>query len=233
MPGVTYKGFLCHEKFPEPDKHIIEDIYVGDAYRTRLIASRGKGEVVVDVGAHIGAFSRLWYEKNPLARIFSVECNPENLPYLETNVGDFATVVPAACTYEQGGLVLLNTIGETCPDTGSSRLVKEEDAPQVILTRPELNWHIDRRPIRVITLHELMDFHGLRQIDALKLDCEHSEESILEYGPMDKIRYVFMETHDPAKWRDLWKRMFSDWQVGHMVACPPFELWHLKNPRIS
>ena len=69
------------------------DIAENDAYRIAEMPM--PRPVVVDVGAHIGVFSKQVYLRNPLARIVAVECCPENIPVLSSNVGDFATVVQA------------------------------------------------------------------------------------------------------------------------------------------
>ena len=57
-----------------------------------LASSLSEGSVFLDVGAHIGCFSKRLYSRNPLARVVAVECCPENWPALEKNAGGFATI---------------------------------------------------------------------------------------------------------------------------------------------
>lgn len=219
-------GFWCNASMKDKDYVVIKDVLLEDAYRTRLIGERAPDEIVVDVGAHIGVFSTLWHKRNPTARIVAVEACPENLPALRANVGDFAQIVEAACTYEPGPLYLLNAIGPWCRSTGGSRVVDEKTLEGCWEVQ---YWH-DRRPLQLMNLDELMTRLELPCIDILKLDCEGSEFSILEHAPLDRIGFIFMESHDASRWRDLWERRFKDWDVGHMSANGDFENWHLRNP---
>lgn len=218
-------GFWCHKGSSDQDYVVIKDIFHDDAYKTRLIGVRSDREVVVDIGAHIGVFARLWHERNPQARIICVECCPENWPALHANVDEFATVIEAACTYEEGPLYLLNAIGAWGRSTGGSRVVDQKTL--------EASWEVqywqDRRPMATMTLHEIMQQQGIEYIDILKMDCEGSEFSILEYGPLNRVGFIFMETHGAARWRELWARKFAGWDVGHMSASGDFENWHLRN----
>src|SRR6202020_925702 len=53
----------------EQDMVIVGDVYKGDCYRTSLLGKFADDEVIVDVGAHIGAFAKMWHVRNPKARI--------------------------------------------------------------------------------------------------------------------------------------------------------------------
>lgn len=223
-------GFWVRPQFVEQDFVIVRDIYEEDAYRTRLLQGWHKEDpdyVVVDVGAHIGTFARLWHDKvNSQAKIICVEACPENLPALRANVGEFAEVVHAACTYEGGPMALLNTVtAERCLSTGGSTVV-----PATGL-RATPGYRCDDRPLEKITLEQVMERFGLKKIDLLKLDCEGSEFSILENCDLSKVRFVLGEYHGWGRFQDLLRRRFRDWDFGHMSQCPVTLLgnFHLDN----
>jgi hypothetical protein len=95
---VFREGFWVRDDNAEQDLVVVRDIVRDDAYCTALL-SPDAFNVVVDIGAHIGTFSALWHAKNPRAVIACVEACPDNLPALHKNVGQFATIIHAACTY--------------------------------------------------------------------------------------------------------------------------------------
>ena len=111
----------------EQDLVIVRDIYEEDAYRTCLLSDNAGPQVVIDVGAHIGCFAKKWHRKNPRARIICVEACPENLEALRRNVGEFAEVVHAACTYESEPIALLNALRPNCESTGGSVVVPKAE----------------------------------------------------------------------------------------------------------
>ena len=68
------------------DLVVVSDIAEHDAYRIAQMPM--PRPVVVDVGAHIGVFSREIHRRNPLAQIIAVECCPENFSVLRRNIGE-------------------------------------------------------------------------------------------------------------------------------------------------
>lgn len=218
------------------DMEIVNDIYHRDAYRTSFLANAGgPTELVVDVGAHIGAFSRLWHKKNPEAMIAAIEVCPENIAALKANTESFATIFHGACTYDTDELMLLNAVFPNCASTGGSIVAKVREINDAeMVGRPYL---CDRRPIRTFGLEEIMDSLQVDYITVLKLDCEGSEFSILEHATcLDRVAFILGEYHGGARWEELRSRRFSEWSYGHMCGgSGPYDLgiFHLRNPRFS
>jgi FkbM family methyltransferase len=229
-PGlVRLAGFWVPVFRPEQSWVIVEDVYLNDAYKTHLRPRKRGPEYVVDLGANVGCFARLWHERNPQAQVVCVEVCPELIPALTANVGAYAAVEQAACHYGEGDLFLLSTFTEEGRSTGGSRVV----------TGAELEGERDpqyrkvRTPLRKVTLEEIMAAHRLPRIDVLKLDVEGSEYSILEHAPLDRVGTIFLESHGAERFRDLLRRKFTGWDVGHMSRSGEggnFENWHLVNP---
>lgn len=217
----------------EQDLFVVRDIFEEDAYRTRLLGNNaGPQEVVIDIGAHIGTFARLWHQKNPQARIICVEACPENLGALQANVGDFAQVVHAACTYETAELMLLNAVRPDCESTGGSVVVPRSERETSPLRQEGYKYWNDFRALPKVTLEELMSSFGLDHINILKLDCEGSEYSILgKTTSLDRIRIIVGEYHVRSRWDEFRRRRLPGWDYGHMQdAGERGGLFHYANP---
>lgn len=224
---VEVSGFWVPAYRPDQSRIIVDDIYFNDAYKTHLRPKKSGPEYVVDIGANVGCFSRLWHERNPEAKIAAVEVCQELLPSLRANVGSFATVIHAACTYEKN-VQLLNTFTETGQSTGGSRVVVPEEYER----ETDAQYRHDGAVINTVTLEGIMAQCGFPRIDFLKLDCEGSEFSILRNCDLSKVGTIFVESHGAAKWRKLLSEKFVGWDIGHMSRSPDgeFENWHLVNP---
>jgi FkbM family methyltransferase len=235
-------GFWVRGDNAEQDLVIVRDIAEQDSYR--IAELQLNGPVAVDVGAHIGVFSRAFKERHPAARVVAVECCPENIPALRRNVGDFATIVPAALTYERE-VALFNAVYPGCVSTGGSEVVSRTEFEAMAASRatnggdgkpaapsPAGYW-LDRRPLATVTLEELMTEHHLDHIDVLKLDCEGSEFSILENTTsLDRIGAIVGEYHGREAFQELVARKFGDWELRILRDEDPGTFW-LLNPHFA
>ena len=223
--GIKVRSGYAHDQ----DMAVVRDVVVQDSYHLALRETYGPDEVVVDVGSHIGTFAVMWHKKNPAARIICVEACPENIPVLTANVGKFATIIHAACSYEPGELALLNSVKEGGTATGGSVVVPRDDMLSGV-PFGHAYWD-DMRPLRKVTLEEAMQEAGVDHIDVLKLDCEGSEFSILENSPtIPAIKFMCGEYHGQARWDELRSRKLSHWRYGHMWAANDLGIFHLENP---
>lgn len=228
MELTKYGPLLVRRDYLSQDMDVVNEVYFSDCYRTALLGRFRENELVVDVGAHIGAFARKWHEKNPSARIVCVEACPENLDVLKKNVGDFARVIHAACTYEPGPVFLHNSVKSDGTSTGGSLVVPIDGGPEV---NENLYWP-DRRDLPKVTLEDILRLTGERQIDLLKLDCEGSEFSILEQTPsLECLRFIVGEYHGQAEWDAMRVARFPDWDYGHMHAAGGLGIFHYRHPR--
>lgn len=202
-------GYWCRFENLAQDLIVVRDVDRQDSYRLASLGIEPRPELVLDIGAHIGTFAATYHRLNPLARIVCVEACPENLPALEANVGQFATIVHAACTYEHGELGLLNAVSPHCGSTGGSRVVPRE---KVAGGGVEGEYWRDARPLEKVTVEELVARYGggLSDVAVLKLDCEGSEFSILP-NMTTPVRTILGEYHGRKKWDRLVQQHFKDW----------------------
>ena len=131
VSGLVYtRGYWVRADMAEQDLVVVQDIAEQDSYQ--IAAMPMPRPVVVDVGAHIGCFSKRLHERNPIARIFAVECCPENIPVLQKNIGDIATIIQAAVTYEPD-VALLNAVYKNCLSTGGSAVISRQELERRVL----------------------------------------------------------------------------------------------------
>lgn len=208
MPLIRHNsGLWTHRgKEARQDGDVIHEVMTGDAYMTATLPTSGAtGELVIDVGAHIGTFAWMWRRRNPYANLVCVEANPDNLECLRANVSDFATVLHAACTYEQD-FQFVNSICENGRATGGSYLAAKGEQ-----VNPE--YRVESRTIPAITLEQIMALVGGKKIHVLKLDCEGSEFSILGNTTLlPKIKYILGEYHGQERWNAERGKWFEGWE---------------------
>lgn len=227
VAGYTkLKGFWVRGKYATQDNDVINEVYVNDGYQTRIRPSYGDGEIVLDIGAHIGTFAKKWHEKNPTARIVCIEACPDNIEVLTANVGHFAEVVHAACSY-QDEIQLLNSILPGGRATGGSMITENVDAP----IDESLYW-LDNREIPTVTIEDIREQFDLDRIDIMKLDCEGSEFDILgNMQGLDDVKFVCGEYHGFARWEEFRQRIFEGWSYGHMHSAGGLGIFHYANDK--
>lgn len=236
--GLVYtRNFWIRSNNADQDLVVVQDIAENDSYRIDELPM--PEPVIVDVGAHIGCFSKAIHARNPLARIFAIECCPENIAALRKNAGGFATVVQGAMTYEED-VALLNAVFPDCVTTGGSCVVTCDtlnkskrnagvgDGPKDNDTQ---QYWADSRPLATITLEQLLDRYNINHIDVLKLDCEGSEFSILENSTsLERVDRIVGEYHGKDRFYDLVQRKFADWKLRILKDGELGTFW-LERPR--
>jgi FkbM family methyltransferase len=212
VPLRKHGRFWVHDWASGQDWAIWEEVYFHDCYRLGAVEPYRKNEVIVDVGASVGAFCLKAKEHNPQAKIIAFEPCPENIPVLRANAGEFASIIQAAVTYEQN-LSMLNAVFPNCTSTGGSIVTNDDAALAAAAT--DGRYKIDRRPIQTFTLERIYDDFKIDRIDILKLDCEGSEFSILgNTTSLDRIEMIVGEYHGWTRFNELVTRVFRpDWHL--------------------
>ncbi len=150
------------------------------AYAPDLIDYR-QVQAVVDVGAHIGAWSKWVLAQSPDARVIAIEANADNFALLQRNLaGHTADLHLGCCGYRDGEMVMLSDPG----NTGGHTLVPADQAEPAI-RGAQITQRAPYRGERR-TLEQIMD--GVAEYDVLKLDCEGGEFDILAHAPAETLR---------------------------------------------
>lgn len=165
------------------DVEVAEAVLVGDEYGLEALAAAGRPiEAILDVGAHIGAFTvaakRLW----PGARVIAAEPDPDSAALFRANTADLDGVEleEAAVLGRRGARhAHLRQAGRANADrNAAASRVAEVVRPLDPLAKPPT------LRVRAVDAAELVarfpHFGSGARVDLLKLDCEGAEGEILE-----------------------------------------------------
>jgi len=185
------------------DDFIISETILNDIYGIKE-AEKVLGhplKTVVDLGAHVGAFSRFATIAHPEAQIYAFEAYKENYDLLKINTD------PAQ------NIQVNNII--VCGSTPPTGFIKDEQEKDTDLGGPVKNTgggkvvfdEDGKAPLNSTTLKEIMETNDLPNIDFLKMDIEGSEFEVLkcakEDGSLSKVKYLACELHvNPVRGRD-------------------------------
>lgn len=150
----------------------------------------GPAPVIVDVGGHIGIFSRWAARCYPRARVFYIEPHPDNVAVARANLAGLenVTILEGALTYESGVALRPYVPGS---NSGGSQLLPRQAAPFENSCE-----HGAAIEVRAFILERLCEFYKIDRIDLLKLDCEGSEYSILaKCQCLDRVDRIVGEWH--------------------------------------
>ena len=160
------------------DLEVARSILEGDEYQLEPLKAAGhEVRTVLDIGAHIGAFTlkvkRLW----PGARVIAAEADPDNAALFRQNTAALAGIsfyagavlgragvrdahLRQAGRFNDDANAAASSIAEVLAELG------EEFAPPTAV-------------VDAIDVIDLLARHGEPEIDLLKLDCEGAEGEIL------------------------------------------------------
>jgi FkbM family methyltransferase len=144
------------------------------------------GDVVLDIGAYIGAFSMR--AARSCSRVIAYEPHPENYRMLVANLhlnGLYGKVTPfrQALSERPGRRALYS--GDFFMGFSLYKDWRDKSPKKEV-------------PVECVTLKEILDSNRLSRVDLLKLDCEGAEYPALmkaDSRTLSKIRRIIMEHH--------------------------------------
>jgi FkbM family methyltransferase len=165
---------------------LLDEVFIDRAYDHGRVVVR-PGDVVVDIGAHVGAFV-VRAARAGAARIVACEPSPMNVRHLRRNIErngvGRVTVVEAAVGAREGRA----TLGIGRFSVGNLLLDEVTNEP------------VERTvEVRSTTLAGIFAGHALAHVDVLKIDCEGSEGALLAAAPrelLERIDRIALEYHD-------------------------------------
>ena len=168
-----------------PDERVVRNIVEHEEY-CRPGYEISPGDVVIDIGANIGAFS-LYALRVPNTRVYSVEPDPENFSLLSRNVSQNAftdrSVRLQAAVAAERGTVRLNF--------GSAGIVHST-------MDQHRNDALGSVQVDATTIADLFEGHKLTHCDLFKIDCEGAEWTAFAALPdeiLTRIERLVMEWH--------------------------------------
>ena len=162
------------------------EIWYQNVYRIGEFYSPKKGDVIVDIGAHVGFFATFVARKKMDCKVICIEASKENFKCLEENIKSFENIT----TYN---LALGSNHGwiKTVIDTNRSidaRVVQVDDE------EPDST--------ELLPVNELYKLTKSQKINLMKMDIEGAEFEIfkvIDDSMIASIEKLSMEYHDNLK----------------------------------
>lgn len=142
-----------------------------------------EGDVVLDIGAHVGLVSMYLAKLHPEISIFSYEPVPSIYDQLEENIklNDIRNVIPYQLAVTADGRDLEMKNGRHSAEASAWFTERDDYTYEVKST----------------TMQKIIEVHALNGVKLLKLDCECAEHEILADNDewIDLVEYVRGEIH--------------------------------------
>jgi len=171
------------------------DVYI--FYRTFLQGyqsfpdlERRAGEVrtIVDLGANVGMASLYFSSRYPNARIIAVEPVLATYELLVANTRGLSAITPVRAAVV-GAPARVVRVSSSRAAWGNRVTTSEEEPGETV---------------PAVTVHELLDRHGIERVDLLKVDIEGAERQLFDHPEfMQRVHNVLIELHPPYTADDL------------------------------
>jgi FkbM family methyltransferase len=193
LPIVRKKSLSMHFKYKlkngitfvvrpfKFDRYIIDEIFLEQAYFPDRDFKIENGDVVVDIGAHIGVFT-VFSAKSANCCIYSYEPRPDNFELLVKNVS-INNVTDCVKTFQFAVGGVSGSL-EFCMDAQGLGRIGGSNGNKII--------------VRTVTLKEIFDSNHLLKVNFLKIDVEGEELGMLLNFPKEyfhRIEKIAMESH--------------------------------------
>lgn len=180
LTGASGRRLDFSLSFDEFEFATFREVLWGPEYDAPVDLSGAR--TLVDLGANTGMATLRFMLAAPLEQVVCVEANPDLLDRLRQRIGEAATIEHAAVVGARPGEHVRFTLSDN-PRHGSANPI----AGRAI-------------EVPATTLGELLDRHGLSEVDILKADIEGSEHDLLEQdgASLRRARTLFVEVHGDA-----------------------------------
>jgi FkbM family methyltransferase len=182
-------------RIPERESKIIHDIFSGSDYVFWSCHLSKTEMTIVDVGAHVGVFTRYAKLQFPHAKMFCFEPDANSYALLSHNTSmlDGVKIFPYALGREEREAEFL--VHRTLSACNS---LKPTCLPENIASKTK---------VKVKHAAEMLNSLELGTIDILKVDTEGAELDIFhalkENGVLDRVEQILLEFHSHQDRRDL------------------------------
>jgi FkbM family methyltransferase len=209
------------------DENVLDEVITGDCYQLEHINLRETPNII-DVGGHIGAFTKYCAWRWPRAKLHVFEANPNNWELIESNLGCIANKT----TLYKGALVgkiprnkkLVINPAEAKTITGGWGILFGEGEVKASETCATID---------IESFYNISSFlKKMNILDILKLDCEGSEFSILKEmtdAELYKVNYLLCEIHCGALPHHNWTYKKFRERILDQFVCPELEARRVVN----
>lgn len=181
MHDYTFNGLTLKVE-NEWDERVVQE--VATCYQLDKLNLSGV-KTAVDIGAHIGSFSRTLLQLKPTVQIVCVEPNPLVTPLLTKNATANMDIVTGYYSEVEGSYTL------AAHDFASAAVavVQNEVVPHYA-NDPDRHHFMPLSPELRVTMGDILKRRGWSRINLLKLDCEGAEFGFFASAPSDILRRI-------------------------------------------
>ena len=183
------------------DLNTILSIVANDEYKTSKM-TYSDGDTFVDIGAHIGGWSKLMQHLVPESRVIAVEPIPENVQLLKQNLTTNVHFIPWAI-FSRSEISKKMNYGDDSEQGRHHRFIGNVVS---------FGWGKSVK-VPTISLNDLLK--DVEKVRVMKMDCEGSEYVALKFASketLSKIDYIIGEYHNP-------EGKYSKSRKGLLEAC--------------
>jgi FkbM family methyltransferase len=168
------------------DLYILYEVMASDAYHiSRDLVAPDTVKTIIDCGANIGLTSLYLASAYPLARVYSVEADPDNFTLLRENTSSETRIIPIhAC------VVATQQANAHFDNKGPAWGRKSGTIGNGI-------------SVPAVTVDQLLSRYAIDRVDLLKMDIEGAEREVLAAGSyLDAVQHVVAELHNDYSFAD-------------------------------
>ena len=183
--GITLKGPS------ETLRSNFQDLWLFGHYSCPGYQISPSDNIVIDVGANLGAFAAYAVMSQPGVRVYCYEPEAKNYQALTKNIHSNAVMLNQVKAFQFG----------VAGKSGYCDLFVDDDHPMfhsIIESNNPDGRNRSQTAIKCVTLDEILQENQLTQCDLMKLDCEAAEFGIIENtskATLSKFRRITGEVH--------------------------------------
>ena len=165
---------------------VVDEIFLLKRY-TPTFLNINKGDVVVDIGAHVGVFS-LMAALRGASRVYSFEADINSADMIRKN-----------CRFNGLNNIFVRNLAISNKRGRLKLFLAGEDGGNTLFKNAILARNKRFRMIKSVRLEDIFRMEKIKKIDFLKIDCEGSEGLIIGSTPANvwkRICKISMEYHD-------------------------------------
>lgn len=163
------------------DISILQEVILHNFYLDHPDLKIKEGDVILDIGAHIGAFTILAAKLGAI--VFAYEPDPSNYKLLGINIS--LNKVEDKVTVKNSAIMTYSGVGKLAQD-------------KINFGAPSLcDWMMLNNPTIEVPVVQFESnlWQGFETVDFLKMDCEGCEQSIILQSDLSRIKQISIECH--------------------------------------
>lgn len=171
----------------------------GDPYDFRDIQF-SDGDVVLDIGAHVGTVAIYLAKKHPNIKVYAFEPAPQNFSCLQDNIreNNLNNIIAINKAVTQDGRDISFTVRKSAGQSQTAHM----SSSKLHKTKDQLH-ELEEMALESVELDSFLEKEGVKKLALLKIDCEGAEYEVLyNFNAWEKVQHVRGELHSSQEEND-------------------------------